>query len=846
MIHEELGGNVALDNVEHAREALARGDLAQALFHVSSALATEPQNASWRAILDEAIRRAPDARVFVRADEVKADFITSATRAYVHASRREWVDAFATLGEVIALRSDAAFYLWAVEWVVQPEVLDALTAEALEKRVLPPLVRMVSNLPPALDANDPRRANVDAAAQVLAALYGRHTQLVPLLLTSASVLRRQGRFDTAIELASYAFQLRGDWGGAISVACAYRDAKRVDDAVAWFRRAHSLRPDDAAALLDVGDTLLDAGRLAEAKVAYEQVLTIAPRDAWAEDSLLYLAFQSTKTEQALLALYEASATRSRAKELYFREVGDQPYFTWLPNPGDSTYFAARNVVAELTRRPPPPTGRGIDVHLQHMEAPSALRAFKLWTDARGWTAVGMRARVEGVQEPDTRFAKGQVDFTLWAFDDKVPRPNCPAPDPRVAQAIAAIARKPYSLAMWQRDAQALAAQMGPPWLNQLLFTMVQPPPLPHLDADPFAWLQKVQVAVALVVANLDAGWEGSARKRALESLVRGPVDWTVDAGIIALGWLAKNDPAIRSSVEQTFAWLESQIPKTGFTCYEYPLVNVWRNLGGHTSEQEQRLELWKKRCESQKIEFAEEKHAGLTLEDYAKLSAERDAILMRAASGPAGGLGAAAGVAGPALLGGVAKAMFGGIAGNVAGAAVGGAAASFGPQGELHALCAKYRVPVLAGGMAARVPTWDQRINADAALQKRFFALQQKYAMAGQGIAQNSHEARVAQQLKDGSFDVESAKQNAIAAQQALERGEGGDPDPVVFPGQRIARLSDYVSLVRAMQGGDFQGALRAHGLDMNAYMQVAQGWGVKLAADPMLAAKYQKMALAT
>jgi len=115
VVQAELGGNVALDNVEHARQALAKSDLAGALFHVSSALATEPQNREWRAILDDAIRKAPDPMVFVRKDEAKADYITAATRGYVHAFKNEWVDAFATVADVCAARPEAPFMPWATE-----------------------------------------------------------------------------------------------------------------------------------------------------------------------------------------------------------------------------------------------------------------------------------------------------------------------------------------------------------------------------------------------------------------------------------------------------------------------------------------------------------------------------------------------------------------------------------------------------------------------------------------------------------------------------------------------------------------------------------------------------------
>jgi hypothetical protein len=44
------------------------------------------------------------------------------------------------------------------------------------------------------------------------------------------------------------------------------------------------------------------------------------------------------------------------------------------------------------------------------------------------------------------------------------------------------------------------------------------------------------------------------------------------------------------------------------------------------------------------------------------------------------------------------------------------------------------------------------------------------------------------------------------------------------------------------MQGGDMMGALGKFGLDMGSYMTVAQAWGVKLAADPLLTAKFSEM----
>ena len=72
--------------------------------------------------------------------------------------------------------------------------------------------------------------------------------------------------------------------------------------------------------------------------------------------------------------------------------------------------------------------------------------------------------------------------------------------------------------------------------------------------------------------------------------------------------------------------------------------------------------------------------------------------------------------------------------------------------------------------------------------------------------------------------------------------GNPAHPDPVVFPGQRVARLSDYVRIIKGMQTGDMNGALRAAGIDMNEYTQVAAAWGQRLAQDPSLMEKFQRM----
>jgi tetratricopeptide (TPR) repeat protein len=807
-IEQQLGGNVALDNVEHARQALARSDLAQALFHVSSALATDPGKVEWRAIADEVLKRAPDPMVFVRPDEAKADFITAATRGYVQAWKGQYADALATIADVVSVRPDCGYLAWARDWINREGVMQGLGAEALSARILPPMIAALTRCPTNCPKEDPRRANCDAAVDVLGALYNVYPNEGMLVFAIGIALRRVARFDEAIQYAAYAFQLKNDWTTCVGVANAMRDAKRVDEAAQYYRHALQLSPQEVSPLLDLGDTYVDNKRWDEAIAAYGEVLQKQPEHGWAKASSAFARFQKTNDPADRAALWELADAVPRARALLIELYGDAPYFTWLPGAGDSTAFAARDIMGQLERKPPPPTGLGVTIPLTYMEAPSALTAFHLWARARGWNNVGIAAKVDGVQDPDPRFPKAQVDFVLWAFDDKNPRPNAPPPDPRVHAAIADIARRPYCLPLWEPLARQLAAQMGPPWQQQLLCALVHPPPLPSPRSEALDWVMRCQIATAMVVAYLDpSGW--GANERALRSIAFGPTDWICDAAIVAMGWVAKNDPAVRPQVESVFGQLEKLIPQQGFTCWEYPLVNTWRNLGGHSPEVQKRLDDWKKRCESQKVEFAQEKHGGLTLEQYAELAALRDAVLMK----QGGGIGSAM-------------------------AAMGG----MGAQPELAALCQRFGIPPITSAAAARIPAWDQRINADGGLQKRFFALQQQFTLKMQGIDPNSHEGRVAQQIRSGGYDVESQKQNAAAAAQQIASGQGGDPDPVVFPGQKLAKLSDYVGLMKAMQTGDMNGALAKYGLDMGSYMQASQAWGIKLASDPTLTAKFGQM----
>jgi len=70
-------------NIEGATKAMQVSDLSTALFHASSVLSVDPENAAMRGVLDQIVQRVgAEALTLVRTNQAKFDYITVATRAW--------------------------------------------------------------------------------------------------------------------------------------------------------------------------------------------------------------------------------------------------------------------------------------------------------------------------------------------------------------------------------------------------------------------------------------------------------------------------------------------------------------------------------------------------------------------------------------------------------------------------------------------------------------------------------------------------------------------------------------------------------------------------------------------
>lgn len=699
--------NTPEQDVQLARQALAAGDLPHALHHIGCALASNPMHPEWMQVLNQIVGAAPDPMKLV---EIQGDtsFVDAANRAYVLAWMRRWDEALDLVTDVAEIRPDIPYMLWCEWWLSQPGVLPGMTLDSIMGGIVVDIMKIAASCPVPTPQDDPRMPTLQSSSRIMAGIRQAHPKQGMLWFGSSMVARRLAQQAEAQQFAQHAYQIDPSWKSAIGVANALRDAKQLDQAAQWFRKALEHDKADVSAHLDMGDMFLEADRLDEAMREYEHAERKQPDHPWATASMYYIRWKQhgdPNQKIALLRLTEGDQRNDRARQLCDRIDPPQLFVNRLPHPADASSNALDDIFHQMFQNPAKHHGSTVKLEMSHVESPSVVASF--WLQMEMWgPQVGFDYQVRKIQEPDPRQPKTNVPFVIWSWEGTQPRPNVPRPSGTIVLAVHELASEPFNLDTWLPMAQRIAQRLGAGAVRDLLATMVFPPRPPGSNWRVLPWVQRAQIASALIISQLDSGWHGSTRQQALMSLLYGPTDWTTGAAAVALGVLARQDPQIRGEVAQAFDWMLRQVPKEGFCCWELPIVQTWLTFPDLDEVTKKRLEQHKQRIFDNEVGVS-----------------------------------------------------------------------------TVH-MC----------------------------------------------------------QIEAKKFDQAEEMQKAQAAAQQLAAGGGGDPDPVVFPGQRVARLSDYVGLMKGMQSGNMMGALGQYGLDMMGYAGVATQWGQKLAQDPTLNAKFSAM----
>lgn len=583
-------------DVEIARRALQEGELRHAAHHIGCALRADPTREEWVELLDEILAAAPDPLALSQAEEKQGLFVgTAAVRARTLVKLDRPVEALELLLDMIASQPSMAFETWA---------LDLLKDDAVAWGVDPARVRgFVSRIMgeyPGLVVEGAARRRLLELLPVAERLHAGWESDGDIGACYAGILRKAGRLDEALPVAERAHASDPKWMTCVAVALAKRALGDLDGAREAFQRALEHDPEDLTARLDIADLFCEEGRTKDGVAWYEQVLARSPEHDWALPSMLFgrSLLEPVGPWWSRLQTYaSAHPENERAAQLVAHGLRE-PYRDFLPPPTEATVNLASRMLD--SKRVPDP-GSTFSVGLSALESPSSRLALE-------WAFPGVRLAFEvTLQEPDPRRPRGKVDFVLWRYEGTDPRPALPRPDEEVARAVGRIAALPFSWKEWRKECRALGTLVGAARALELARVMCHPPrpgseeivsgsvrpagrvrslvgrlvgrppvaappPIWHGAMAPAVWIQRVQLASALALLYVDSGWSGSARRRILLDLARGPLDWSVEAAVVALTEAALECGEALPEVASLFTEMADSIPRPGACCYEGALL----------------------------------------------------------------------------------------------------------------------------------------------------------------------------------------------------------------------------------------------------------------------------------
>lgn len=566
-------GNDQGEHADIARDALPAGDLRRSIYHLSLALATDPEREDWLALLDQWIAAAgqdaldlvplydPEYFSTLQASQYmmktgnKSDHRMEiipivgknyharvAVHAFILVAQGKLKEGVSLLLQIIQVKPEIPYIRWLARWQNRPGFAEALDPA----KVASIAVQRVQQYPGSYLFSEEAREELNQLLPLLRACYlalaqQPENQAFPgITFAYAALLRKTGAFE---EAATIARALPASYQACVSLAIAEQAQGHLQASVDAYREALTFDPNDVAVRNDLGMLYLTQGRLAEALALYEESARLDPSDPYgqAHAHIAYLRYLLNPSSEQLQQLQELASSQEAANRLlYFSRI---PYVGTLPVPGEALINLMRNIKARMAtgdiRMPP---DRKLKAGLSSLEAPSARLATTRTLDAWGFS---FELGVAEVLTPDPRLPLHPVEYQIWRYQGNDPEPAVPTPDPAIARQIAEIAQTPYALLRWYAQAHTLGQRLGENALMDVLGVMVHPPTTPA-DRNEWDWITAIQIASALTIASLgnDTAWEGSRRKAALTSLIYGPTDWAGAAALITLAVLARQNAYI--------------------------------------------------------------------------------------------------------------------------------------------------------------------------------------------------------------------------------------------------------------------------------------------------------------
>ena len=561
--------------------ALEQGDVGAAITAIGRGLWLDPADGMLLSLADRLLERHADEAERLLALRVGMPAHEGALRARLLARRGALTEAVNILLQLAGVDPPVRYLRWAVGW------LEAADADALAEVSVGPLLSTVAGVQEPLEGET---AQWDLVAEVLGRLRPAHPAHPHLPALHALAMRNAGRHAEAISLARAAHEDNRSFASAVALAGTLRGAGQLDDALEAYREAEALAAPNQkmSPVLDRGDMLEHAGRFSEALAEYEAAQVISPEDPWGIASAHYVRHRlgDRAARYALWETWIAHPDHARARQLARRVA---PFVGYLPEPWEALVQYARDMtpaqLASLRRQALASVPDGAEVkeirhrlQLQRPEPPSAQ-----WV-ARAVAAQGgvvLEFDCEGLPQPDPRRPRADdLRYALWRYegDTALPALTVGPEAASLSEAVRQIAaREDFNQDYVSRAGRWMGEHLEESALESLLALCVSPPPAPEGMA-PWDWLPRVQRICATAVAFLSEGWEGTARREALRSLILGPSDWTVVAGAWAAVTLAEADG---TGAAETGGWILTRLREEPIDVFAGPTYGLAMALMFH-------------------------------------------------------------------------------------------------------------------------------------------------------------------------------------------------------------------------------------------------------------------------
>lgn len=473
------------EHAELARDALQVGDLRRSIYHLTLALADDPEREEWLALLDQWIAAAgpralelvplydkeyftslhasqhlmqmgntPDHRMEVIPIVGKHYHTKVAVHASILVAQGRTREGVTLLLQLVQVKPEIPYITWLTPWQSRPDFVDALEPA----KVVAIAVQSMQKYPGSYIFSEEAREELTRHLPLLRASCLALAQkpadehFLTTAFAYAAVLRKTGAFE---EAAGVAKTLPASYQTRVSLAMAEETLGNLEASIAAYREALTFDSNDVAVRNDLGMLYLVQGKFAEALALYEESARLDPNDPYqrAYAHIAYLRYLQVPSPEQLQHLQKLARNQETARKLFY--LLQVPYAGKLPEPGEALINVMRTLKTKRAAgQARMPTDGKVKAGLSSLEAPSAQLAARRMLDSWGFF---FELAVSDVYTPDPRLPLRPVEYQIWRYEEFEPVPAVPPPDPAITQQIAELAQTPYVLLRWYAKAHTLAS-----------------------------------------------------------------------------------------------------------------------------------------------------------------------------------------------------------------------------------------------------------------------------------------------------------------------------------------------------------------------------------------------------